>query len=634
MDAVKIKLCPIGIIGTVPDTVIQPATTQIISENNIKNCIEEKHQFSLSPTNNKNHASPSIMENIVDVKPTQHKIVRNLNKSDDEDSDLSQNSPEKVSLSLKEVDICAESNRSDSNIKETSDAVDMSIQEGECGINVLTRPTSSERSVALDIEDENPTLNVSDDIPGNIVDPETKNIENTFSEVDTKLALSSSGAKLNKIIEMNLEPEKLQPPDEILTEISEPDSDISKTEGKIVPCDAPGSVSSYSSLSDEQLPNYLNILLEGMHVCGDSRLPMESKPEWFDMKKFCRGQFIAMKYFFGLVFAEMLSLFMLLSFPDGLSPLIFTGKSDTPFKSFRRYLSTVTRVRSWYLDDIWKTDTEGHKNLKTVRAMHEAVRQRLHATSSEDLAVKLTLAGNSSTICSEAAVWSPLNKELQNDFQASCPYPGPSQCPFIGFRKSRVFVNQMDMAITQFGFVGLFILYPERLGAHGVTDEDMECFVHLWRCLGYALGIEDRYNFCNGDLESVRQRSRDMIHFWVKPNLREVSRDWEHMTRCIVEGISFYVSGVTFEVSLLYLCGLLDIYTPRLSSALTFTQRILYYVTSFTMWILMRFPGAVSFHNWLLRCAIKRAQLASPEFLRKLERKKYPYEEQVSCTRL
>lgn len=413
------------------------------------------------------------------------------------------------------------------------------------------------------------------------------------------------------------------------TEIPIAGSECLKTEDACCNSD----VSKTNAVPDPMLPEYLSLLLEGMNVCGDSGCPMNPKPEWVDLDKFRRGQRVAMKYLFGLMLAEMLSLMLILTYPHGLHPLVFTRKSDTPFKSFKRYLSTLIRVRSWYSDDIWKPGTEGHRNVNVVRAMHESVRQGLHNTKPEDLPKKIRLSGNSKCVCKDA-IWSPLHEKICEDFQVSCPYPRPNQCPFLDYHSSSVFVNQMDMAVAQFGFVGLFVLFPRRFGAHGISDEDMDAFVHLWRCLGYVLGLEDKYNFCNGDLETVRQRSRDIIHFWVKPNLREVSRDWEHMVRCIVEGVSYYIPGITFEISLLYLCSLLGIYAPRLTAALTFTQKLFYCLMTFTFWVIMRLPGAHSFYNWLLNMTIRKAQMASPERLRKLEHRKYPYEINANCTRL
>jgi hypothetical protein len=388
------------------------------------------------------------------------------------------------------------------------------------------------------------------------------------------------------------------------------------------------------SISDSIFPEYLKLLLDGMDVDGDSGCPLDGKPEWFDLDKFRRGQQVAKKYLFGLLLAETLSLFMLLNFASTIQTLIFTRKSDTPYKSFKRYLSTVTRVRSWYFEDIWQPGTEGHKNIRAVRAMHEKARRELNNTKLDEVRKKGTLSRSCTFGCKGSVIWSPLHGMIREDFQGSCPYPRPNQRTFLNYQQNPVFLNQMEMAITQFGFVGLFILFPRKFGAHNVSDEDMSAFVYLWRCIGYILGTDDIYNLCNGDLETVRQRSRDIINFWVKPNLREVSRDWEHMTRCIVEGIHYYVPGITYEIALLYLCSMLDIYAPRIRAALTFTQVIMYHVMNFVFLVLMRLSFACSLLNWLLNEAIRIAQSASPKVLTKLQMKQYPHEEEATCTRL
>lgn len=404
------------------------------------------------------------------------------------------------------------------------------------------------------------------------------------------------------------------------------DSEHSKVEEKVFNCN--------KSIFDSVLPDYLKILMDGMDVGGDSGSPLDGKPEWFDLDKFRRGQRVATKYLFGLLLAETLSLLMLLSFPRTLLSLTFTRKSDTPYKSFRRYLSTVMRIRSWYLDDIWQPGTEGHKNIGVVRAMHEKARREMHNTKFDEVYKKGTLSRSCTFGCKGAAIWSPLHEMIRKDFQGSCPYPRQNQRPFQNYQTNPIFLNQMEMAITQFGFVGLFILFPKKFGAHGVSDEDMNAFLYVWRCLGYILGTDDMFNLCDGDLETVRQRSRDIIHYWVKPNLREVSRDWEHMTRCIIEGIHFYIPGITYEISLLYLCSMLDIHAPRLRAALTFTQEIMYCLMNLVLFVLMRLPGVCLFFNWLLILAIRRAQSASPVVLAKLQMRQYPYEEEASCTRL
>nr|CAD7258037.1 unnamed protein product [Timema shepardi] len=459
------------------------------------------------------------------------------------------------------------------------------------------------------------------------------------------------------------------------------------------------------------IPQYLQLLVEGTSVCGDSKNARDTRPDWLDLEKFRRGQKFARDYLFGLVFAEMLTLLGLFSFPDSLQPLIFTRGSDTPFKAFKRYLSTVTRVKSWYEDDIWSSETRGQRNLQTVRAMHNGVRHRLNLES------EMTL---------KQPLWCKLTEELRQDFSSSCPYSPATRIYSAPRGGNRVFINQADMAVTQFGFVGLMVLYPKRFGAGGASEDDLEAFCHLWaicslnlcdcipafchlwaicslnlcdcipafchlwaicslnlcdcipafchlwaicslnlcdcipafchlwaicslnlcdcipafchlwRAVGYLLGVEDRYNFCSGSLEDVRERSKDLIQWCIKPSLREVSQEWEHMSRCLVEGISYYIPGVSFEASLMYLTRLLDISAPCLVASLTVWQNFMFHLTWFVMSYFLRLPGVLAVHNWLLNVALHRANKASHSWLHRLENKSYSFQKThgVICTKL
>ena len=52
-------------------------------------------------------------------------------------------------------------------------------------------------------------------------------------------------------------------------------------------------------------------------------------------------------------------------------------------------------------------------------------------------------------------------------------------------------ISQLDMVLTQFGFMGYGLLAPEMLGLT-TSQEDLEGYVHFWRTVGHLLGIEDR----------------------------------------------------------------------------------------------------------------------------------------------
>lgn len=111
---------------------------------------------------------------------------------------------------------------------------------------------------------------------------------------------------------------------------------------------------------------------------------------------------------------------------------------------------------------------------------------------------------------------------------SGCPYarvrhPSPfasSQLPAESNQAQQpyLYLNQFDMADTQFTFIAVLILYPEKFGAKYASDGELAGFVHFWRCIGsffefkflyylkdvilntgYLLGVHDRFNFCKDD---------------------------------------------------------------------------------------------------------------------------------------
>jgi len=67
------------------------------------------------------------------------------------------------------------------------------------------------------------------------------------------------------------------------------------------------------------------------------------KPVWLDMEKFQRGQKFARDHIFSIVFASMLSLFEIFTFPNGFKPIIFSQQSHTPHLAFKRYMMILIK---------------------------------------------------------------------------------------------------------------------------------------------------------------------------------------------------------------------------------------------------------------------------------------------------
>lgn len=130
-------------------------------------------------------------------------------------------------------------------------------------------------------------------------------------------------------------------------------------------------------------------------------------------------------------------------------------------------------------EDPWTEGTRAHKDIQAVRKAHRAIRQKLCEYDDHEKLDAATKISNP---------WCPDRKIILEDF-SSCPYPiVENGCLHLLIKPTGL--NQSDMAATQFAFMGLILLYPDEFGIH-ISDEDMTAFCHLWRGIGYLLGIED-----------------------------------------------------------------------------------------------------------------------------------------------
>lgn len=130
--------------------------------------------------------------------------------------------------------------------------------------------------------------------------------------------------------------------------------------------------------------------------------------------------------------------------------------------------------------------TVAWNDVSLVRAMHTASRKKLEASTNEEMDAATAIPN----------AYCPTREMIMKDFVDGLEAPEAGQCPFVAGRSSPnrpKGINQTEMAITQWSFVGMLILYPQSFGIHDAKDEELEGFCHLWRSLGYQLGMEDEY---------------------------------------------------------------------------------------------------------------------------------------------
>lgn len=175
-----------------------------------------------------------------------------------------------------------------------------------------------------------------------------------------------------------------------------------------------------------------------------ANVDISKQPTYFDLQRFKRAQLVLQKYNLNIGMASSAGLVLLLQLKSIYIPLIKTGKSRTVPDSYDRYTATGKYMLSLYETDFFDPSSEGWKNINLVRGMHKRIYKLMNEQNS-----------------------------TKNDF---------------------VWVNQYDMAITQFAFIGLFFLEPIMCGAYYISNEELSDVSYYWRIISYYLGIEERFN--------------------------------------------------------------------------------------------------------------------------------------------
>ncbi|XP_011196851.1 uncharacterized protein Sb_3 isoform X1 [Zeugodacus cucurbitae] len=233
-----------------------------------------------------------------------------------------------------------------------------------------------------------------------------------------------------------------------------------------------------SETEDPEAQAYLDHLLQDGALEGDSGAPMEM-PSWYDEALFRKGQLFMNKYRFLITAGMLYGLVSVLAIPSILRVLMCTRQSSTCVTAFRRYIRTILHTNAWY-DHPVSANSKFWTSLRAVRKAHS----------------------KSSRACSKL---------------------GAGQ------------ITQKDLALTQFGFIGY-----ATLGAHRVQlydEEYLESTTHMWRVLGYLLGIKDEYNICGRNWAETKLRLDIVMRRVYKPALENTNEDFEKMTKALVEGL-------------------------------------------------------------------------------------------------
>ncbi|XP_068623747.1 uncharacterized protein [Battus philenor] len=205
-------------------------------------------------------------------------------------------------------------------------------------------------------------------------------------------------------------------------------------------------------------------------------------PKWYDEDKFNQARRFYWHNSYGLTLAMLLGLVNVLAVPSILRILVGARRSNDVYPAFKRYLSTFLHSITWFEHDLEPGSNSWESMLK-VRKRHILMTK----------AAKL---------------------------------------------KGQGIINQRDLVLTQFGFVGLTVLKPEKFGIQTLEKTDWEAYNQFWRVIGFMIGIEDRYNICRDTVEETRDVCRLVLQRVYTPCLNDTPEYFEYMARIMLEGVS------------------------------------------------------------------------------------------------
>lgn len=309
----------------------------------------------------------------------------------------------------------------------------------------------------------------------------------------------------------------------------------------------------------------LEELSAGKAICGDPDLDsawkQKAAPPWFDQEKFDRGIVFFREHTSSVLFSYLLSLIIGFNLDVFLQTLLFTGQSSTPEISSKRYFATLLYILQWYDTDVTDSKSKGHKSLMKVRRIHHHVRLALkkrdkqillefvdHGQSENDGGF---LADETSSPPSrrdsveddddDDFIYIDLQRPSTADSHVAAPsspssdYAILSRPVQIKDGDDKLYLNQYDMALVQVAFIAGVVIDPARLGINATMTE-LDDYIFTWRVFGWFLGIQDRFNVCDGSYEEVRSITCDVRDIELGPAVKMKSPEAGALVRAFLAG--------------------------------------------------------------------------------------------------
>ena len=167
-------------------------------------------------------------------------------------------------------------------------------------------------------------------------------------------------------------------------------------------------------------------------------------------------------------------------------------------------------------------------------------------------------------------------------------------------------ISQRDMVLTQFAFIGLIVMHPNKFGIHKDVPGTLDRLIYFWRVIGSLLGIKDEHNLCNGTIEDVRKRCHEVFNECFRPALKNLNPERFQMCRQILIGSQEWVYCTRFRSTMRYLFETVNIQQEKIWYGFSFMEWFCYIALKNVMTYGLRFAAIRFLLNQLFRLAIWR----------------------------
>ncbi|KYN07608.1 PREDICTED: uncharacterized protein LOC108780209 [Cyphomyrmex costatus] len=201
----------------------------------------------------------------------------------------------------------------------------------------------------------------------------------------------------------------------------------------------------------QTVDEHYKLILEDKNVIDTEATDVTSNdlPEWYNKHLYKEAQKFYERNLMSIIAASTVGLVIVFAVETILKVLLYTKKSSSTCSAFKRYIETILHTHNIYTCDPNDTDSKWYKSINAIRWHHV-------------MATRMT---------KKAGVGE---------------------------------IQQRDMVLTQFGFLGYTFTASKYFGLNNTLEEN-EAFNHFWRVNGYMLGITDNLNICRKNAKETTE---------------------------------------------------------------------------------------------------------------------------------